>query len=261
MKKENVGIKEEANNKFNALTRDVGLLLGYWIIFLAAPLIAINNFVNSIAYKHHPSSTIEYIFIIFAATVLFVLPYKLARLENKRQKLIFFTLGLVAPYLIVYTFSGSALDVLMAPTLLLVIGLFLFSGYNFFQEKNRAKTIEKIDSIVGNVGIDGRDNRKNMRLLFKYWFLLVAIPVGLLQVCINNYTSGEFNNLGEFTIFYLIFLAPLLFIIPFRSAKFSDGWPESVLYVIFGLILPYIGVYIYVFHIAKIYYSNMNIIM
>ena len=86
------------------LLRNVGLLLGYWLLFVLTPLfLAINLKRNNYSNQLDVSGFMG-LYVLFFAPVLFITPYKLAKLSNRIQKRLFLLFGLILPYLILYLF-------------------------------------------------------------------------------------------------------------------------------------------------------------
>lgn len=74
----------------------------YWLIFFITPI-----FVSYI-YRNDKSainvSGVMMFFVVFVAPFFYFIPYKIALLENKKQKMLFILLGLILPYFILILF-------------------------------------------------------------------------------------------------------------------------------------------------------------
>ena len=72
----------------------------YWVIFIIIPFIII----YVIGDKESTSMGVVMLYILFIAPFLFVIPYKLSLLSNRKKKILFVILGLVLPYILVYLY-------------------------------------------------------------------------------------------------------------------------------------------------------------
>lgn len=88
----------------NRWLKNVGSLSGYWLLFVLTPLfLAISLKRNSYSNQLDISGFLS-LYVLFLAPVLFIIPYKLAKLSNQIQKRLFLLFGLILPYLILYLF-------------------------------------------------------------------------------------------------------------------------------------------------------------
>jgi hypothetical protein len=87
--------------------------------------------------------------------------------------------------------------------------------------------------------------QRNSGLILKYW-MLVLVPLALVNSNILN------NMMATWTLlfYFVIFVAPFLFIIYFRRAKLNN-FSEIIIFVSLGLIIPYICVFMYVYIFLK----------
>ncbi len=83
-----------------------------------------------------------------------------------------------------------------------------------------------------------------------YWIIFIAIPF-IIAINLRNYNSA--SNMPAVIGSYILFIAPFLYFIPYKLTKF-ENIKEKLLYFIFGLVIPYFIIYIYVYY--KI--SNMG---
>jgi len=79
-----------------------------------------------------------------------------------------------------------------------------------------------------------------------YWVIFVFIPFFITYNVKNNDLSFD---LAGYILFYILFLAPLLFIIPYKfSIKQLNTAKSKIYFIAFGLIIPYIIIYLYLFY-------------
>ncbi len=94
--------------------------------------------------------------------------------------------------------------------------------------------------------------RKN-KIIFPlavYWIVFVILP------CASGYYMGWM--LSSVWYLYLLLIAPILFIVPFKMIGFKDKHKNKLL-VIFGLLLPYLLVYLFLYYsLTKL--SQINVI-
>lgn len=78
-----------------------------------------------------------------------------------------------------------------------------------------------------------------------YWVLCIIFPFMLTGYIApkDSVLSGLFGTV--FT--YILLIAPLLYIVPFKLSKLPSIKAKTI-YIIGGLILPYIMVYIYAYY-------------
>ena len=76
----------------------------YWVIFVIFPFIVVYNMKDYNRELNVPGVIMFY--ILFIAPFLYFIPYKLVKTMNSRQKLMFVLIGLVAPYIIFYTYTA-----------------------------------------------------------------------------------------------------------------------------------------------------------
>lgn len=75
----------------------------YWVIFIIIPFIVVYNMKDYDRALNIPGIIMFY--ILFIAPFLYFIPYKLVKIINLKQKLLFIFLGLVIPYIIFYTYT------------------------------------------------------------------------------------------------------------------------------------------------------------
>jgi membrane protease YdiL (CAAX protease family) len=84
---------------------------------------------------------------------------------------------------------------------------------------------------------------RNIILLLIYWFISTGIPFIIVGGLANNNRS---YNSKLLLILSILFIAPILFYFIFKQAKFNSK-SGKVAFIIMGLIMPYLFVYIYTF--------------
>jgi len=77
-----------------------------------------------------------------------------------------------------------------------------------------------------------------------YWIIFIIIPFIITQTAKIN---SEIYNFSGLIFIYILFIAPLLFIIPYKLLNFSV-WGQKIKFWIMGLILPYIVIYVYAYY-------------
>jgi len=89
-------------------------------------------------------------------------------------------------------------------------------------------------------------NQKTKSILYPilYWIIFVVIPLAVAYV-LRNY--NQTLNLSGVIMFYILFIAPFLFFIPYRAAKLKII-KTKLLFLLLGLIIPYFLLYIYVYY-------------
>jgi len=77
-----------------------------------------------------------------------------------------------------------------------------------------------------------------------YWIIFVIIPFAIANN-LENYNPAL--NIPGVVGFYILFIAPFLFFIPYKLAKIK-AIKTKFLFVFFGLIIPYFLLYIYIYY-------------
>lgn len=78
-----------------------------------------------------------------------------------------------------------------------------------------------------------------------YWVLFIIFPFIFTGYIVNE--QSFFASLFGSVFAYILFVAPLLFVIPFKLSKLV-GVREKVAYILIGLVAPYIAVYAYAYY-------------
>jgi hypothetical protein len=83
----------------SGLLKNIGYILGYWVIFVIMPFLSIYLIKHSYRYNNMPIEAA--IYTLFIAPFLYFIPYLLVR---PKRKLLFILWGLLVPYLLLYLF-------------------------------------------------------------------------------------------------------------------------------------------------------------
>ena len=94
-----------------------------------------------------------------------------------------------------------------------------------------------------NNKLDLSVNGKKIEFLLMYWLLLIVVPG---YIAFSYKPDGNGFDLPGYISLYILFIAPLLFIAPYKISKLSDK-KEKLSYVFLGLVLPYILIYFYLY--------------
>jgi hypothetical protein len=87
---------------------------------------------------------------------------------------------------------------------------------------------------------------KNISYILGYWAIFVVIPF-LIALLMYNYLLHNpiklLDLVPAYIMFYVLFIAPFLYSIPYRLVK-----PKSKFIFIFcGIILPYLFIYLFIY--------------
>jgi len=77
-----------------------------------------------------------------------------------------------------------------------------------------------------------------------YWIVFIIIPF-VIAINLKNYNSAL--NIPAMIGSYILFIVPFLYFIPYKLTKF-ENIKEKLLYLVFGLIIPYFIIYICVYY-------------
>lgn len=78
--------------------------------------------------------------------------------------------------------------------------------------------------------------------LILYWIIFIALPFVIAYF--TRYSTQYINLQGLITL-YILFIAPFLFIVPYKLVEPKNS-KEKVFFIIFGLVIPYIIIYLYI---------------
>ena len=87
-------------------------------------------------------------------------------------------------------------------------------------------------------------SKQNVRIVLYpilYWVIFIIIPF------VAAYNMKEYHkwfNLPGGIMFYILFIAPFLFFIPYKLSKIDSR--KKFIFIFAGLVVPYIVLYIYV---------------
>jgi hypothetical protein len=85
-----------------------------------------------------------------------------------------------------------------------------------------------------------------------YWALFVIIPFFIVLSVENKQYSSDWPG---YLMFYVIFVAPLIFVVPYKMSRLEIT-KNKVLYILFCLLIPYVVFYVY---IAYNMYMNLSL--
>jgi membrane protease YdiL (CAAX protease family) len=91
-------------------------------------------------------------------------------------------------------------------------------------------------------------NQKTKLILYSilYWVVFIITPFFIAYSVKDKNLSFD---LAGYILFYILLLAPLLFFIPYRfSVKLLTTAKSKFYFITFGLIAPYIIIYLYLFY-------------
>ncbi|MBI2459052.1 MAG: hypothetical protein HYV53_00685 [Parcubacteria group bacterium] len=103
------------------------------------------------------------------------------------------------------------------------------------------------------------NNKQNIKMILYpilYWVIFIVIPFIITQIV--KIDSWIYNFAGLIFI-YILFIAPLLFIVPYKLLNFTTKAQRIIFWVI-GLVLPYIIIYIYAYYQLIHMYDNFKAI-
>ena len=86
-------------------------------------------------------------------------------------------------------------------------------------------------------------NIRRVLFILMYWFIFIVIPGYITFTYKFSRTKFDFPG---YILFYILFFAPLLFVIPYKMLKLTNK-SEKIFYIFFGVILPYIFIYFYLY--------------
>lgn len=84
---------------------------------------------------------------------------------------------------------------------------------------------------------------KKVIILFIYVTFFVAGPFLFVR---GAGSVEQYNPIDDYLSFYLIFISPFLFIIPYKMAKLESAL-ERLFFIFFGFIIPFVIVYTYLY--------------
>jgi hypothetical protein len=83
------------------------------------------------------------------------------------------------------------------------------------------------------------DQLKNLKYILGYWIVFVIGPF-LVSMIMN--AGHKQNTMVVPILLYIIFIAPLLYFIPYLLSKLKS----KLLFVIWGLVIPYLFIYLFI---------------
>lgn len=84
--------------------------------------------------------------------------------------------------------------------------------------------------------------KKNVLILLFYLIIIVAIPyVIFYSLYSHNYKNKDIDLVGYVSLF-VHFVAPILFIIPYKLANLKSI-KQKFIFILFGFIIPFVIIY------------------
>lgn len=79
-----------------------------------------------------------------------------------------------------------------------------------------------------------------------YWLVFIIIPF----IIANNLKGQNLSfDIPGYILLYIIFLAPILFIIPYQFSKKDLSTKKAkLLFIVFGLVIPFLIIYTFLFN-------------
>ena len=86
-----------------------------------------------------------------------------------------------------------------------------------------------------------KQNTKIILYPILYWVIFIIIP---FFVAYNMKDYNKALNIPGVIMFYILFIAPFLYFIPYKLTKIASK--QKLIFIFVGLIIPYIILYIYI---------------
>ncbi len=89
-------------------------------------------------------------------------------------------------------------------------------------------------------------NNKKIKLILYpvlYWIVLIITP--FIVAFLMRRQTQDYNLMGLVTL-YILFIAPFLYFIPYILVR-PGTTKKKIFFIIFGLIIPYIIIYLYIY--------------
>jgi len=89
------------------------------------------------------------------------------------------------------------------------------------------------------------NNKQTVRMVLYpilYWIIFIIIPFIIV------YNTRDYNralNIPGVIMFYILFIAPFLYFIPYKLVKTMD-LRQKLVFILAGLVTPYIIFYVYI---------------
>jgi len=94
------------------------------------------------------------------------------------------------------------------------------------------------------------ERSKNIGYILGYWIVFVIIPFLITRFIINNSIRSNIDIGGLINV-YIVIIAPFLYFIPYLLAR-----PKlKIDFVVWGLVVPYLFIYISLYYIATHIYN------
>lgn len=89
------------------------------------------------------------------------------------------------------------------------------------------------------------NSKQNLKIILYptlYWAILIIVPL-MIVYNIKDY-SKELNVPG-IMMFYILFIAPFLYIIPYKLVNIVST-KQKLFFITLGLVIPYVILYVYI---------------
>jgi hypothetical protein len=94
---------------------------------------------------------------------------------------------------------------------------------------------------------------RRIKFLIVFWIVLFLLPLSVGYYLQSSNSPIDFSG---YLMFYAFFINPFLFFIPYKLDKIRNHDKKTkIIYICFGLVIPYLLVYTYVVYL----FFNMKI--
>jgi hypothetical protein len=105
---------------------------------------------------------------------------------------------------------------------------------------------------------------KNLKSKFKriipvLFFWIAFFIILFIAIFLSNIGAGKYIDFPGYIIFFLLFLYPFFFYIPFRLANLKKIF-SKIFFIFFLLIVPLIAIYVYTYIGLLNSFGNINIL-
>ena len=89
-----------------------------------------------------------------------------------------------------------------------------------------------------------------------YWIICIIIPSFFLRILMRgNYSLDGWSG---YLLLFILFVSPFIFILPYKISRLKTI-RGKIPYILFGLVIPYIIIYLYVCIYISIFTGTGNI--
>jgi membrane protease YdiL (CAAX protease family) len=97
---------------------------------------------------------------------------------------------------------------------------------------------------------------KAVLYLIIYWMLFIIFPY---VFAININQQSWLYNFAMIFIFFILFVSPFLFFLPYKLSNIRDR-KNKIIYVLIGLAIPFIAIYVYFYISLTHMFDNFQMI-